>query len=119
MGAMAQHIRPSSAGVVQLNLCTAHEKHGCTYCFEAGGQNLRVGPMLTVQYASEGLLAQASISMPPKQASMTLGAEYRMDMFLCLGRPLPPMTPTYRVPCSHVGILTSGNHHTESTIAIS
>ena len=107
VGAVVQYVCPSSAGVVQLTLLTALTSWLYTESrFEAERQDLRVGPTLTVQYASEGLLAQASISKPPKHASMALGAEYRIDMFLCLGRPLPPITPTYKVPCSHVGILT-------------
>lgn len=62
--------------------------------------------MFTVQYASDGLLAQTSISKPPKQPSMKLGAACLIDTCLCFGRPLPPITPTYSVPCSQVGMLT-------------
>ena len=67
--------------------------------------HLRVGPILTVQYALEGRLAQANFSMPPKQPSMVVGTECLMEMFLCLGRPSPCKTPTYSEPCSHVGMI--------------
>lgn len=61
---------------------------------DPNGADLRVGPMFTVQYALEGLLAQASFSMPPKQPSMVVGTACRIDKFLCFGRPLPSKTPT-------------------------
>jgi len=89
-----------------MQLCSTH---GTQYetCMFVWHSYLRVGPTLTVQYALEGLLAHATLSTPPKQASNVVGTAYLIDRFLCLGRFLPAKTPMYRVPCNHSGILVS------------